>query len=107
MLALFQRFKKAIFGTLAGLMAIILVYTVGRRNRNGELNLQIANHELKSTLDKQSIIQQDLAQLQEKKVRLVSDILAEQIAKDAREAANAKKSDQDIVDLLRKRGDIK
>lgn len=103
---LFERCKKWFAIGLAGLLGLIAVYFIGRRNRKGELNLEIANHELQTTIDKQKILTQDLDKLQKQKLDIITDIAAEKLTKIAIEEQNAKKSEQAVIDSLRKRGSI-
>jgi lauroyl/myristoyl acyltransferase len=107
MRAFFERFKRQILLTLAGFIGLISVYFIGRRNRKGELNLEIANRELQATIDKQKVLTQNLDKLQEQKLDIIADIAAEKLQKLAAEEKNAKLSDRDVVDRLRERGSIK
>lgn len=107
MRAFFDRFKKYIAMTVAGIIGLATVYFIGRRNRKGELNLEIANRELQATIDKQKVLTQNLDKLQKQKVDIIADIAAEKLHKLAAEEKNAKLSDRDVVDRLRERGSIK
>lgn len=103
----FDGFKKYIAIAMASIIGLATVYLIGRRNRKGELNLEIANRELQITIDKQKVLTQNLDKLQKQKVDIIADIATEKLQKLAAEEKNAKLSDRDIVERLRERGSIK
>lgn len=104
---MWTRFKKQLVLTIVGLLGVLSVYLIGRRNRKGEVDLQVAEKQLNQTLDKQKALTETLNNLQKQKIDIINDIASEKLSRILIEERNAKKSDQDVIDSLRKRGLVK
>lgn len=84
-----------------------MVYFAGRGKRKGEVELKLANRNLLDSLAKQAETEKDLNKLHEKEKLIVSEILANELVLQTIESNNAKLSDEEVADRLRKRGLIK
>lgn len=98
----FSRWKVKLALLLGSLSLLFAIYFIGRRNRLGELNLEVAKRELEKADEKHKKLQQEFTILHSKRVSILSDILEHETKK-----LPANLSDADITQRLRADGLIK
>ncbi len=96
MLASWKAKIAAFFGVLASLA---LVYLIGRRNRKGEVNVEVAQRELELANTKHDKLAAQLDALHEHQTNIIADILEEETARLT--ASNTGLTDEQILDRLR------
>lgn len=97
---------KYILTGLAVLLASVFAYFAGSARRKGEVDLKMAERELDQVNQQHEAATKQVDALHTKQVRLVSDILAEQMRR-AEEVKRTKGlTDEQVLDELRARGDI-
>ncbi len=105
MLPWYKRAYKWLLAGLGGLAVLLAVYFTGRRDRKGEVNLQVATKELEIANAKHNKLAEQLSRLQYDRVDIITDILAEEAAAVAK--ANGKVDDEEVLKRLRAHGLIK
>lgn len=92
--------------TLGGLVLLAGVYFSGRSKRKGEVDLAIATRELDRANKEHEAAQAKVIEIRTKQVRLVSDILAEQMKRLEEKKRTQGLTDEQVLDELRSRGDV-
>lgn len=93
-------------GVTGGLVLFVSIYFAGSAKRKGQVELEVAKHELEKANKQYDVAVKKTAEIQETKKRLVADILSEQLRR-AEELKRTKGlSDEEVVRALRERGDI-
>ncbi len=72
-----SRLWKWVLSGLGGLALLFGVYFIGRRNRLGVVNLEVATKQLEAANAQHDKLSQQLATLHDKRTEILSDILAE------------------------------
>ena len=102
--------KKQWAKLAAGLALVVvgaIVYFSGRFRSNGELNFAAAKRELELNTARGASLERKLQENHERRVDIVSDILAEETALSRQKAANNELSPEDVLARLRAHGLIK
>lgn len=105
MLTWLKELPNKVWLWLVGLGVVVTIYLLGRRTRKGEVNLEVALHELERVNRKAAGVEDKLAELRKKQVDISADILEAQVV--ANDPDYSTLSDSDIDERLRKRGLIK
>lgn len=97
-----SRAYKWLLLSLASVGMLFAVYFVGRRNRKGEVNLEVAKKELEAANAKHEQVIKQLDTLHDKRMDIVADIITEEVA--SAQKAGAPISDEDVLRRLRAHG---
>lgn len=92
--------------TLGAIVLMASIYFAGRSRRKGDVDIALAEKELDKANQAYDASLKKTTELREKQKRLVADILAEQLARDAKSKKTAEMSNEDVDRALRERGDI-
>jgi cell division FtsZ-interacting protein ZapD len=91
---------------LGGIVLFAAVYFSGRSVRKGDLEIELAKRELEKANRSYAESVKKTQVIQEKQKRLVSDILTEHMVRDAQAKRTKGLTDEQVLEELRKRGDI-
>ena len=100
---LLKRIWKWVALTVGSLGLLFIVYFVGRRNRQGEVNLEVASKELERANSKHEELSGKLKTLQEQRMDIVADIVSEATASKVKTTI----TDEEVINRLRASGLIK
>ena len=107
LLGLPSRFWKWLAAGVGGLALLAAVYFVGRRDRNGQVNLDIAKKELDVAIRQHQAAQKQVDELHARQVDIVADILTEETARLAQQKKTGEMSDAEIDKRLHDDGLLK
>lgn len=92
---------------VAGLLLLASVYFLGRRTRSGDLDFAAAKRELELADKQSSALQTKLDDVEGQRLKVVEDILSEEIALSLQKEKNHELDPEDVVRRLRDHGLIK
>lgn len=93
-------------GLFGGLVLLAGFYFSGAARRKGQVELEVAKRELEKANKEYERSVKVTEEIKEKQVRLVSDILTEQMRRAEELKRTRRLSDAEVVEELRRRGDI-
>jgi hypothetical protein len=88
-------------------MVLATAFLVGRRRRSGEIDLAIAEHELKKATEAGQVAEAKVVELSAKQREIAEDILREKVRRAGLETAWEDLSDEEINRRLRDLGLLK
>lgn len=88
-------------------MASALAFLVGRRKRNGDVRLEVAQHELKKAIEAGDAAQKKVDVLRTKQLEIASDIVEEAARRTGINSEWEKLSDDEVNARLRALGLLK